>query len=209
MTKKKAINGLYLITPGGPTEKFLPIVAYALQKGVGTVQYRNKDKAPKEKRTDLQALMALMPRHALIVNDDIRLAHELGLGVHLGKEDGDIAKARALLGDQAIIGASCYNDLDKAQHALATGADYLAFGSVFASPTKTDAVSAPLSIFAKAKTLSLDTPLVAIGGITPKNARFVFEAGADAIAVISAVFAAPDPYLAIDQFLEVIHAISF
>ncbi len=204
MTKKKAIKGLYLITPGGPKEKFLPIVAYALQKGLRTVQYRDKDKTPKEKLADLQALMALMPNQALIVNDDIWLAHELGLGVHLGKEDSDIAKARALLGDQAIIGASRYNDLDKAQHAMATGADYLAFGSVFPSPTKTDAVSAPLSIFAKAKTLSPDTPLVAIGGITPENARPVFEAGADAIAVISAVFAAPDPYGAIDQFLEAI-----
>lgn len=200
---------LYLITPGGPKEKFLPIVAYALQKGVRAVQYRNKDKSPEEKLADLQALMALMPCQDLIVNDDIFLAQKLGLGVHLGKEDSDISKARALLGDQAIIGASCYNDLDQAKYALAAGVNYLAFGSVFPSPTKTEAVSAPLSIFAKAKTLFPDTPLVAIGGITPKNARLVLEAGADAIAVISAVFAAPDPYGAIDQFLEAIDVISF
>lgn len=207
--KQKDIKGLYLITPNINSTAYVPVVNYAVQKGVTFIQYRNKEKPVAEKRTDLEALMSLVPSETLIVNDDIDLAADFGLGVHLGKDDENVAQARHRLGKDVIIGASCYADMAMAQDAVMAGASYLAFGSVFASPTKKQATNAPLSIFSQAKKTFPDIPLVAIGGITPGNASMVFDAGADAIAVISAVFAAPDPYLAIDQFLEVIHAISF
>jgi thiamine-phosphate pyrophosphorylase len=179
-----------------------------VQQGVRLIQYRSKDKSLLLKRRDLHTLMTAVPQACLVVNDDGGLAQALDLGGHLGKEDGGLARARAHLGPQAIVGASCYNDLGHADHALAAGASYLAFGSVFASPTKPGASRAPFDLFSKARALFPDTPLVAIGGITPENAPLVLQAGADAIAVISAVFSAPDPCAVIDQFQETCHAFS-
>jgi thiamine-phosphate pyrophosphorylase len=125
-----------------------------------------------------------------IVNDSIDIAIASGAdGVHLGRDDGDLTAARARLQGK-ILGVSCYDSVDAARAAVAAGADYVAFGSVFASPTKPGAVRAPLSLFAKARPLGV--PLVGIGGITLENAPQLIEAGADCLAVISDLFDAPD-----------------
>src|SRR5205814_9823030 len=126
----------------------------------------------------------------VIINDDVQLALELGAGgAHLGRDDGDLGRARARLGSR-ILGASCYNDLALARAAVAAGADYVAFGSMFASPTKPQAVRAPLGLFREAKPLGI--PLVAIGGITLDNAPQLIAAGADLLAVLSDLFEARD-----------------
>ena len=131
----------------------------------------------------------------LIINDDAALALELGAdGVHLGEHDGDIGSARALLGDNAIIGVSCYDDIERARRLVAEGADYIAFGAFFPSPTKPHARRAGIGLLRGSA--SLGVPRVAIGGITPDNAGSLVAAGADLIAVISGIFDAPDPVIA-------------
>lgn len=131
----------------------------------------------------------------LIINDDAAIALELGAdGVHLGEHDGDIGSARALLGDNAIIGVSCYDDIERARRLVAEGADYIAFGAFFPSPTKPHARRAGIGLLRDSA--SLGVPRVAIGGITPDNAGSLVAAGADLIAVISGIFDAPDPVIA-------------
>jgi len=167
-------------------------VEAALRGGARVVQYRNK--AADERLRHEQALqIARLCRGAgacFIVNDSIELARDVAAdGVHLGKGD-DVGAARALLGPGKLIGVSCYNQLWRARDAVAQGADYVAFGSFFPSPTKPGAVTASRDLLRAAKEFSL--PVVAIGGITPDNAAGLIEAGADAVAVVSAVFDAPD-----------------
>jgi thiamine-phosphate pyrophosphorylase len=135
----------------------------------------------------------------LLINDDWRLAAALGAdGVHLGKHDDDPAAVRDALGNQALIGVSCYDDMVRARAAAVLDVDYLAFGAVFPSPTKPLAPQAPLHLFADAR--SLGKPTVAIGGITPDNSAQLRDAGADFIAVISGVFDAPDPSAALATY---------
>ena len=178
------LRGLYAITPEEPA--LVDKVRAALDGGIALLQYRRK-------RGDLheaREIAALARRYGvpLIVNDDVELALELGAqGVHLGRDDGDLGVARRRLPGR-ILGASCYNDAELARRAIGAGADYVAFGSVFASPTKPAAVRAPLALFATA----LEVPLCAIGGITVHNAPQVLEAGADLLAVVSDLFDAPD-----------------
>ena len=192
---KRKLAGLYAITPEEPrTDILVRKVGQALGGGASVVQYRNKTSGPELRREQGRALAALCRAAgaAFIVNDDLALALELGAdGVHLGGEDGDLAEARRCLGQGKLLGASCYNRIELAEVAAQAGVDYLAFGSVFSSGTKPGAVRAPLSLFAEARR-SFDLPLVAIGGITLQNAPQVFAAGADAVAVISAVFDAGD-----------------
>jgi thiamine-phosphate pyrophosphorylase len=157
------------------------------------VQYRNKTAGPELRLEQGRALATLCRAAgaAFIVNDDLALALSLDAdGVHLGADDGDLAEARRGLGQGKLLGASCYNRIELAAAAAQAGVDYLAFGSVFSSVTKPGAVRAPLAIFAEARRFAL--PLVAIGGITLQNAPQVFAAGADAVAVISAIFDAGD-----------------
>ena len=192
---KRKLAGLYAITPDEPrTDVLVRKVALALQGGASVVQYRNKTAGPELQREQGRALAALCRAEgaAFVVNDRLALALELDAdGVHLGGEDGDLAEARRCLGRNKLLGASCYDRMELAKAAAKAGADYLAFGSVFSSVTKPDAVRAPLAIFAEARR-SFGLPLVAIGGITLQNAPQVFAAGADAVAVISAVFDASD-----------------
>ena len=190
------ISGLYVITDARrpPPVALETAVAAALRGGAGIVQYRDKSPDPARRQAEAQAIGALCREAGatFIVNDDIDLARAVAAdGVHLGRDDGDIAAARAALGDAGLIGVSCYDDLERARQALAAGADYLAFGSVYPSPTKPDAVQAPLEIFAAARGLT-DRPLVAIGGINAANIAAVTAAGADAAAVVDAVFGAAD-----------------
>ena len=180
------LRGLYAITPEGPG--LMEKVRAALEGGVSLLQYRNKA-ARLEEAQELAAL-ARCYHVPLIVNDDVDLALEIGAqGVHLGRDDGDLAKARRKMKGK-ILGASCYDDLEAARAAVQAGADYVAFGSVFASPTKPGAVRARLGLFSEAK--SLKVPLAAIGGITLENAPEVIEAGAGLLAVISDLFDATD-----------------
>lgn len=186
------LRGLYAITPDGEdSERLLRLVERALEGGTRLLQYRNKSAAPAQRLAEARALMALAARHdaKLIVNDDLALALEVNAhGLHLGRDDGELAAARAAY--PGLLGASCYDSLDLAKRAAAAGADYIAFGSVFASSTKPGAVRAPLSLFAAARPLGL--PMVAIGGITLANAPQLVAAGADCLAVISALFDTPD-----------------
>jgi thiamine-phosphate pyrophosphorylase len=192
---KRKLAGLYAITPDEPrTDILVSKVGQALRGGASVVQYRNKAAGPELRREQGRALAALCREAgaAFIVNDDLALALALDAdGVHLGGDDGDLAEARHRLGQGRLLGASCYNRIELAEAAAQAGVDYLAFGSVFNSGTKPGAVHAPLSLFAEARR-SLALPLVAIGGITLQNAPQVFAAGADAVAVISAVFDAGD-----------------
>jgi len=177
------LRGLYAITPEGVDPDK---VRLALEGGVALLQYRNKARD----RSHAQAVVQLAKRYGVpvVVNDDVDLALELDAeGAHLGRDDGGLKAARKKLKGK-LLGASCYNDARLARAAVAEGADYVAFGSVFASPTKPAAVRAPLSLFGE----SLGVPLCAIGGITLQNAPEVIAAGADLLAVISDVFEAPD-----------------
>lgn len=188
-------RGLYAITPEETdTARLVALVRAALDGGAAAVQYRNKSAAAALRRDHARALVALCRARGvpLIVNDDLELAIAAGAdGLHLGATDGELAAARRRLGPHRLLGASCYDSLERAIAAVQEGADHVAFGSVFASPTKPGAVRAPLTLFAAARR-ALDRRLVAIGGITVENAPAVIEAGADAIAVISALFDAPD-----------------
>lgn len=192
---KKTISGLYAVTPDlDDTALLLKHTRGALAGGACWVQYRNKTAAENLRRAQASALRELCRRHGamLIVNDHVELAREIAAdGVHIGADDAAIAHARARLGHGKIIGASCYNDSQRARAAAAHGADYVAFGSFFASSVKPGAVRAPLAVLREAR-LQLALPVVAIGGITLANAPQLIAAGADAIAVISALFAAPD-----------------
>ena len=192
---KRKLAGLYAITPDEPaTDILVRKVGLALAGGATLVQYRNKTAGAELRLEQGRALAALCRAAgaAFIVNDDLALALELGAdGVHLGADDGDLAEARRRLGLGRLLGASCYDRIELAAAAAQAGADYLAFGSVFSSGTKPGAVRAPLAIFAEARR-RYTLPLVAIGGITLQNAPQVYAAGADAVAVISALFYAGD-----------------
>jgi thiamine-phosphate pyrophosphorylase len=193
------MRGLYAITPDtADTATLLAKVEQALKAGVALLQYRNKI-ISKDKRLLQARELALLARGygvPLIVNDDLEIALSVGAnGVHLGREDGDLVAARAKLSGK-ILGASCYADLESAQAAVRAGANYVAFGSVFPSPTKPDAVRAPLSLFRS----NLGVPLCAIGGITLGNAPQLIAAGADLLAVISDLFDAPDIALRASEY---------
>lgn len=188
------LKGLYAVTPElADTDALLRRTEQALEGGAMLVQYRNKSPGAL-RREQASALLALCRRHGvpLVINDDLPLALDIGAeGVHLGREDGDLAAARASLGPARILGVSCYNEIARAREAKSIGADYIAFGSFFASPTKPAAVRAPLTLPAAAKA-ELDLPVCTIGGITLHNAAQLIEAGADLLAVITDLFEAPD-----------------
>jgi thiamine-phosphate pyrophosphorylase len=187
-------NGLYLITPDDiDTTRLLERVDTVLDYAA-LLQYRNKAAPPTVRRVQAEALRVLCASRGVgfIVNDDLILAEAVAAdGVHLGEHDGDLRAARIQLGPDAIIGVSCYDDLDRARAAAAQGASYVAFGTFFPSATKPLARRASLDLLRDSAGFGL--PRVAIGGITPDNAPHLVDAGADMIAVISGVFDAPDP----------------
>ena len=193
------MRGLYAITPDiADTALLATKVEQALKAGVAMLQYRNKIISKDKRLLQARELAPLARGYGVpfIINDDVEIALAVGAnGVHLGKDDGDLAAARAKLPGR-ILGASCYRDLDQARAAVRAGASYVAFGSVFPSPTKPDAVRAPLSLFRS----ELGVPRCAIGGITRTNAPELIAAGADLLAVISDVFDAPDIALLVSQY---------
>jgi thiamine-phosphate pyrophosphorylase len=188
------IRGLYLITPDWrDTVKLLLAAKAALEGGAKVLQYRNKVVSAGQRLEHALALSALCNKFGatFIINDHLDLALEVDAdGLHLGGEDGDLRAARKMIGPKKLLGASCYNRLELAQAAREAGADHIAFGSIYASPSKPSAVRASLDLFGQAGSLGL--PMVAIGGITADNAPPVVAAGAHALAVISDIFDAPD-----------------
>ncbi len=197
------VHGLYAITPDEPdTAELLRKVRLALQGGAGVVQYRNKC-ADAALRLEQARRLRILTREfsaPLIINDEVQLAQEVDAdGVHLGGEDGSLAAARRLLGRGKVIGASCYNQLPLARDAVAQGADYVAFGAFFPSTVKPGAVVAAPELLQQARR-ELAVPLVAIGGITVRNGAQLVAAGAQALAVISALFAAADIEETAQQF---------
>lgn len=195
MNHRGQLRGLYALTPETPdAADCLARVEAALRGGVRIVQYRDKSADAARQRATAQALRALT-RDAgalLIVNDSLPLALAVDAdGVHLGGDDGDLAAARRALGPGKILGASCYADFERARAAARAGADYVAFGAVFASPTKPHAVRADLALFGRCRD-ELGVPSCAIGGITRDNAAAVVAAGADLLAVISDIFQTDD-----------------
>lgn len=183
-------SGLYAITQtdNKSSDSIIREVASAIRGGAVIVQYR--DKNPADALSLGNALLEICRGQnvPLIINDAITLAAELGAdGVHLGKDDDDIARARRILGGAAIIGVSCYDSIERALEAERQGADYVAFGRFYASGTKPLASPARLDTLQRARQ-QLSVPIVAIGGILPDNGRTLLDAGADLLAVVGGIF---------------------
>lgn len=195
LVTKPAIAGLYAITPNlADTNELLRKVRLALQGGARVLQYRNKSADAALQLQQASALRNLTREFdtTFIVNDDAALAAQVDAdGVHLGGEDGSVAAARALLGATKIIGVSCYNRAPLALEAVQQGADYVAFGAFFPSSVKPAAVIAEVSML-RAVRNEIDVPIVAIGGITQQNGAELVQAGATSLAVISALWDAPN-----------------
>ncbi|WP_293760825.1 thiamine phosphate synthase [uncultured Aquitalea sp.] len=196
------LEGLYAISPETDnSDDLIARVSLVLDNGARILQYRNKsdNTVRRLRQASLLSSLCKSRRVTFIVNDDIPLARAVEAdGVHLGRDDAGIAEARRVLGSEAVIGVSCYNDIDRARIAHQAGASYVAFGAVFPSSTKPHAPRAPLELFARTRQWGI--PAVAIGGITVDNARSVVEAGADAIAVIGGLFDVADPAAAARAF---------
>lgn len=197
-------RGLYALTPDhvGNTSLLVARVLAAIAGGAVLVQYRDKMAPRIEQRQRATALVEACHGCGvpLIINDAVELAVECGAaGVHIGRDDGDLSATRKVLGQECIIGVSCYDSLGLARDAVAAGADYVAFGSCYPSTTKPDAVHCPLSVLRQAAQ-ELPVPVVAIGGITAENAAPVVNAGASLLAVIGALFDAPDVTAAAQAF---------
>ena len=196
MRSKAKLRGLYVITDSHlmPRQRFVDMVEAAVQNGATMVQLREKN-TPRDAVVGLgRDVLAVTRRyHALlIINDDPSVARDIGAdGVHVGREDPSVTETRAIVGDDAIIGVSCYGDVSKAVAAEQAGADYVAFGSPFPSPTKSGKGKTPIGIFQEAKQ-RVTVPIFAIGGINIGNAQQLIDAGADGIAVVSGVFGAAD-----------------
>lgn len=195
LATKPAVAGLYAITPDlADTSELLRKVRLALHGGARVLQYRNKIADAALQLRQASALRDLTREFdtTFIVNDDAALAARVDAdGVHLGGEDGSVAAARALLGETKLIGVSCYNRAPLALAAVQQGADYVAFGAFFPSSVKPEAVKAEISMLREARH-EIHVPIVAIGGITQQNGAELVQAGADSLAVISALWDAPN-----------------
>lgn len=200
---RAAIEGVYLLTPDwSDTERLIAATEAALRAGVRWLQYRHKTADAALRELQARRLREITRRHGarLIINDDVTLAHSIGAaGVHLGRDDAAAAAVRRDWPD-GVIGVSCYGELERAMQARDEGADYVAFGSVFASRTKPQAVRAPLVLLTRARSAGLRT--VAIGGIDAANIAAVAAAGAHAAALITAVYEAAEPEGASRQLIE-------
>ncbi len=199
----KVRRGLYAVTDDVLTapDQLLFLVEQAILGGAVMIQFRTKILDAALKLRQATDLAALCRRHdvPLIINDDVLLAAKVGAdGVHVGKDDHALKAARAILGDDAIIGVSCYNELARAQQAKTAGADYVAFGRFFSSQTKPLAAQAEIALLIQAR--RLDLPVAAIGGITLDNAQALIGAGVDLLAVVQGLFGQPDVLRAAQRF---------
>lgn len=191
----RKLRGLYAVTPDThDTSWLVDAVRAAVRGGATAVQYRNKSADVELRELQAAALRSALDTTdaLLIVNDEVDMAMRVGAdGVHVGEDDASIGLARETLGPDALIGVSCYDDLARARALVGEGADYIAFGSFFPSQVKPGARRAHLSLLREASAFGV--PIVAIGGITAQNAGTLAREGADAVAVISAVFGHRDP----------------
>ena len=191
------MKGLYVLTDARERSlsDLIGRAEAVLASGATVLQYRDKSSDSRRRLREAAALgrCCAAAGASFIVNDDIALAAAVAAdGVHLGEDDGSVQEARAVLGAGACIGVSCYNDLQRGQRLLAAGSDYLAFGAAYPSLTKPGARRLPLSVLVEARQ-RFAVPLVVIGGIDAGNLAPLVRAGADAVAVASAVFSAADP----------------
>ena len=191
---KDKLKGLYAITDEHliTEDHFRQAVESALQGGARIIQYRDKSNDQQKRLQQASTLNSLCRQYqaVCIINDDIDLARKISAdGVHLGKDDALISRARQTLGKDAIIGISCYNDIDLAIAAEKNSADYVAFGAMFSSSTKPGAMNADLTLISEAKQ-KLSIPVCAIGGITDKNIQQLIQQNVDMTAVINSLFSA-------------------
>ena len=202
------IKGLYAITPDmADLNTLIHKTQLVIEGGAFMVQYRSKIQDRAVKIQQCAAILRLCREYGVpcIVNDDVEMCRILEAdGVHLGENDDNIAEVRRILGEDAIIGSSCYDQLDRAKQAQKEGATYVAFGAVFPTPTKPNAPRATLELLREAKH-EIHIPIVAIGGITVNNAHDVIEAGVDAIAVITSLFEAKTIKETAETFLKMFH----
>ncbi|WP_334132227.1 thiamine phosphate synthase [Silanimonas lenta] len=201
------MRGLYLITPDDDDrDRLLERVAAVLPARPALLQYRNKRASGERRRDEARAIKALCDAVGvpLVVNDDWRLALEIGAaGAHLGEDDGDLSEARRAA-PGLLLGVSCYDDLSRARAMAEAGADYLAFGAFF--PTRTKATTRRATPALLREAAALGRPRVAIGGIRADNAPTLLAAGADLLAVVGAVFDAPDPLAEARRFTALFEA---
>jgi thiamine-phosphate pyrophosphorylase len=192
------IQGLYVITDEKliPRKRFVETVEKAIKGGAKIVQLREKQSSGEEILRLAEELLKLTRKYnvPLIINDYLELARDIGAeGVHLGQHDTSLAEARKVLGNRAIIGVSCYSSIERGIEAHEEGADYLAFGTPFFTPTKPDRQPTSFEILKEARRVIPKIPIFAIGGITPQNVASILETGVDGIAVITSVFGSSDP----------------
>ncbi len=204
MINAAPLRGLYAITDAnlGSGQNLASQVAAAIHGGARVIQYRDKSENQTRRIQQAESLLAVCRAHRipLIVNDDLTLAEAVGAdGVHLGRDDVPPRLARERLGSSAIIGVSCYNQIERARRAASEDADYVAFGRFFPSLTKPQAVAADTDLLRQARS-EIRLPLVAIGGITPENGSLLVHAGADMLAVIRGVFGHRDITAAAKRF---------
>jgi thiamine-phosphate pyrophosphorylase len=208
MSRKIISKGLYVITEHGRLE-FSDLFARTetiLQAGIVALQYRNKQADSQQKLAEAQQLQALCNQYATLffINDDIDLALQLKSdGVHIGREDATCAVARAHVGKDMLLGVSCYNDLQRAEVAASCNADYIAFGAMYPTTSKSNTTIATPATIQMAKQ-RYNLPIIAIGGITTENCLPILQAGADLLAVISSVYLVDDPASVIKNFNQLI-----
>ncbi|HEM7307728.1 TPA: thiamine phosphate synthase [Acinetobacter baumannii] len=181
------MRGLYLITNDDPIQLLLEKLDAALAtRQIAILQYRRKKIDKAEQPAEVELIKQLCEKYQVpfVINDDLKLAAQFGLGVHLGQSDGEITDAKSQLPEGVIIGRTCLNSLELAQKAIADGATYVAFGAVYATATKPEAGNVGIEVIKQAAA-QYDLPICAIGGLTVENSKPVIEAGADLCAVIS------------------------
>ncbi|MCF4394738.1 thiamine phosphate synthase [Acinetobacter baumannii] len=181
------MRGLYLITNDDPIQLLLEKLDAALAtRQIAILQYRRKKVDKADQPAEVEQIKQLCEKYQVpfVINDDLKLAAQFGLGVHLGQSDGEITDAKSQLPEGVIIGRTCLNSLELAQKAIADGATYVAFGAVYATATKPEAGNVGIEVIKQAAA-QYDLPICAIGGLTVDNSKPVIEAGADLCAVIS------------------------
>ena len=204
------MRGLYLITNDDPLEVLLAKLEGAFANGgIAVLQYRRKKVTKEDQIYEVEYMKALCAEYAVpfVINDDLEMAVKYGVGVHLGQDDGSIADAAAQLPQGVLIGCSCNNSLELAEQAIVEGANYVAFGAIYATDTKPEAGNIGLETLKKAKA-KLNVPICAIGGLTVENSDVVITAGADLCAVISDILGRPMNHIPerLDEWSELFSA---
>lgn len=204
------MRGLYLITNDDPLEVLLAKLEGAFANGgIAVLQYRRKKVTKEDQIYEVEYMKALCAEYAVpfVINDDLEMAVKYGVGVHLGQDDGSIADAAAQLPQGVLIGCSCNNSLELAEQAIAEGANYVAFGAIYATDTKPEAGNIGLQTLKQAK-VKLNVPICAIGGLTVENSDVVITAGADLCAVISDILGRPMNHIPerLDEWSELFSA---